>query len=122
MGKCGVGMPLSLYLNEYGSQLWSAFDTPPYLVGSVLKTKDYHDVDVRIILSDKDYKKQGFGKPNEAHQNLKWISYCMAFSELGKKITGLPIDFQIQQRTDANKNFKEPRSALGIIPLRMKNT
>ena len=119
----GIGMPARLYLQEFGSQLWGAFGTPAYHVGSSAffnTTNNWRDVDIRTILEDDVYEKMGFGKPEEAHRNEKWIAYCLAFSALGKHMTGLPIDFQIQQQTAANKEFKGNRSAIGIIPLRLR--
>lgn len=125
-GRIRVGMPATLWLQEFGSQVWAAFGSTPYLVGSALtnemnerpSTKQPFDVDVRLILSDEEYERQGFGHPQRAHQNGKWVAMCLAFSELGRRMTGLPIDFQIQQQTDANKD-DGPRSALGIVPLRI---
>lgn len=115
----GVGMPASLLLQDFGSQVWSAFGEPPYHVGSSLrKKKGWRDVDVRLILADEQYEAMGFGDPKYPHQNDKWIAMVRAFSALGKEMTGLPIDFQIQQRTLANEQEKGWRSALGIIPLR----
>lgn len=115
-------MPMSLYLQEFGSQVWAAFGCLPYHVGSSLRGKTWRDVDVRVILEDAEYKAMGFGHPDHPHQNLKWVAMVMAFSALGKQITGLLIDFQIQQQTKANKESGgEPRSALGIIGLRMKD-
>lgn len=119
MGKWGVGMPASLYLHEFGSQVWAAFGEPPYLVGSVLKTTKWRDVDVRLIIDDEEYEAQGFGDPNYQKHNGKWVSLCMAYSALGKHVTGLPIDFQIQQQSAANDKFKGPRSCLGVTPLRI---
>lgn len=120
MGKWGVGMPASLYLHEFGSQVWAAFGTPPYLVGSVLRTTKWRDVDVRLILDDEEYQAMGLGDPNYQQHNGKWVSLCMAYSALGHKMTGLPIDFQIQQQTWANKGFpKQPRSSLSVTPLRL---
>jgi hypothetical protein len=114
----GVGMPAALWLDEFGSQVWSAFGSPPYLVGSALKgDKPPRDVDVRVILDDEEYERMGLGNPDQAHHNAKWVALTLAFSALGKAMTGLPIDFQIQQQTNANKD-KGPRSALGIVPLR----
>lgn len=118
----GVGMPHALKLDEFGSQLWSAFDKPAYLVGSALKGKNWRDVDVRMILDDDEYEKMGFGNPRDTHRNAKWVAYVLAFSALGREMTGLPIDFQIQQQTLANEQYPtrgNPRSALGIIELRI---
>jgi hypothetical protein len=73
-----------------------------------------------VILEDAAYEAMGLGDPASPHQNAKWVSLTMAFSALGKAITGLPIDFQIQQQSLANKQYDGPRSALGIIPMRIK--
>jgi hypothetical protein len=117
----GVGMPTLLYLEQFGSVCWDAFGRPPYLVGSCLQSKTaWRDVDVRLILDDDEYDAMfGTDVPLE-RMNGKWAAFCMAFSELGRKMTGLPIDFQIQRRTQANEKFDGPRSALGILELRMK--
>ena len=51
-----VGMPATLLLEEFGSQVWNAFGDCPYLVGSALENKTgWRDVDVRIILDDEEY-------------------------------------------------------------------
>lgn len=121
MGDWGVGMPASLYLHEFGSQVWAAFGEPPYLVGSVLTTTNWRDVDVRLILDDETYAAMGFDGPDHLSQirSGKWVSLCMAYSALGRHMTGLPIDFQIQQQSDANKKHDGPRSSLGVTPLRL---
>ena len=116
----GVGMPAALLLDEFGHQVWSAFGHLPYLVGSALEGKEWRDVDVRLILPDEEYERIGLGDPEHSHHNEKWVSLVLAYSALGKAMTGLPIDFQIQQQTDANDHYDKSRSALGLIPLRMK--
>lgn len=116
----GVGMPAHLWLHEFGSQVCFAFGEMPYHVGSSLTLKSgWRDVDVRLILPDDKYDALGLGKPNLPHQNGKWVALCLAFSALGKQMTGLPIDFQIQQQSRANAEFDGPRSALGVVPLRL---
>lgn len=116
----GVGMPAALLLHEFGSQVWAAFGTPPYHVGSSLTMKSgWRDVDVRLILSDEEYAAMDLGSPGRPSQNGKWVALCLAFSSLGKQMTGLPIDFQIQQETRANEEYQGPRSSLGIVALRM---
>ena len=117
----GVGMPAALLLEEFGSQVWNAFGEPPYLVGSALAGKDWRDVDVRLILDDEKYAAMELGDPEYTHHNAKWVSLCLAYSALGKALTGLPIDFQIQQTTYANNKFKESRSALGMTPWRLEH-
>ena len=118
-----VGMPAALMLHEFGSQVWHAFGEPPYLVGSALRGKQWRDVDVRLILPDEEYERLGLGDPLQQHQNGKWVALVMAFSALGRQMTGLPIDFQIQQMSHANKEYalaEHNRSALlGVLSLRM---
>lgn len=109
----GVGMPQALILQEFGEYIWHAFGHIPYHVGSSLFNKDgWRDVDIRLILPDDEYERMELGKPGEEHQNLKWRSLVIAWSTFGRTLTGLPIDFQIQQQTYANKEFSNPRSAL----------
>jgi hypothetical protein len=110
-------MPAYRYLQEFGHQVWHAFGHPPYLVGSALHTRDWRDVDVRLMLPDNEYQAL-FGDVRHQGLNGKLAAFNMAFSELGHKMTGLPIDFQIQQSTDANRVFQEPREALGVVELR----
>jgi hypothetical protein len=119
----GLGPPISHYLHLYGKLLSEAFDgETAYHVGSSLYGRTWRDVDVRIILQDDKYAEMGFGDPENPTANSKWVAYCMAFSELGKRITGLPIDFQVQQATVANRDFdtgpKNERSALHMIDYR----
>ncbi len=109
----GVGMPQWILLNDFGKVVNEAFGDYPYLVGSAAKGKQWRDVDVRLILADEDYERI-IGKLDKPPiTNRRWSAFCLAFSLLGKQMTGLPIDFQIDQRTDANKQFpNEPRHAL----------
>lgn len=112
-----------LWLHEYGSQVWSVFGHPPYLVGSALlqmmgKTQQVpNDIDVRVILPDDEYAAWGLGDPTSPHSNPKWVSLVLAYSALGFQMTGLPIDFQIQQQTQANLD-NGPRSGIGMTALR----
>lgn len=114
----GVGMPADLYLEEFGYQVWAAFRAVPYHVGSSLMGKQWRDVDVRLILPDEEYERMRLGDPKNPHLNSKWVSLVMAYSALGKAMTGLPIDFQIQQQSYANEHYpgkEHTRSALGIL-------
>jgi hypothetical protein len=122
----GVGMPADLYLEEFGHQLWAAFGETAYHVGSSVFEKQWRDVDVRLLLDDEDYERMGLGDPAHPHENAKWVSLVMAYSALGKAMTGLPIDFQIQQQSYANEHYsqkeKHVRSALGVFArLRWQN-
>lgn len=76
-----------------------AFDTPPYLVGSALERPDYRDIDLRLILPDKRFKKL-MGGSGEL-----WLLLNIALSGLITATASqpAPIDFQIQSQTEANK-------------------
>ena len=112
----GVGMPSGLYLQDFGEHVRRAFGYIPYHVGSSLANKDgWRDVDVRLILPDEEYAALGYGVPDQQHYNAKWVSTCLAWSAFGKALTGLPIDFQIQQRSYANATFPGNRSGLFSI-------
>lgn len=110
----GVGMPASLHLDDFGTHVAAVFGTLPMLVGSACKGKQWRDVDVRLILFDDECVRL-FGTASPSHLNGRWVALCMAFSALGQKMTGLPIDFQIQGMTHANKLYGgEPRNAIGM--------
>ncbi len=108
-----VGSPAIFYLNKFGIIVADAFDgETAYHVGSSVRSKKFRDVDVRILLDDDKFKEMFGSNPHAGQTNKKLSAYCMAFSALGEKMTGLNIDFQIQQRSDANKRFPTGRSAL----------
>lgn len=80
-----------------------------YHVGSsmsVSKVKTHRDIDVRTMLDTKDFKKL------QKIVNIDRLS--VAVSIWGQKVTGLPIDFQVQDVEYANANHKGYRSAIGI--------
>ncbi len=119
----GIGMPATLWLQEFGDLLYLAFGEVPYQVGSSLTGKQWRDVDVRLIMPDEKYQTMGFGDPKNPHESPRWVAYVLAFSALGKQMTGLPIDFQIQSQTEANENKANDgvRSALIVGALRRQN-
>jgi hypothetical protein len=90
-----------------------AFGCEPYLVGSVQERTAgaRSDVDVRLILADKKYDR--LIRTPEMRTMLD-----MAFSVYLSSMTGLPVDFQIQRRTQANEKHKgKQRNPLGGRPL-----
>jgi hypothetical protein len=104
----GIGMPASLYLQDFGQLIYEAFGEIPYHVGSSLTANGkptWRDVDVRLMLDDETYEKMGLGDPESPHDNPKWVALVKVFTAYGRQLTGLPIDFQIQQQTHANKLF-----------------
>jgi hypothetical protein len=99
-----VGFPASIKLYSiFGKLLADAFGvTCAYHVGSSLRNKNTRDVDVVVLLEDDDFEKT-FGKREP--DGPKWEAYCLAFSELGRSVTGLNIDFKVQPREWANTKF-----------------
>ena|SRR5271168_3110269 len=120
----GIGQPQGMLLNEFGERLQAAFGEVAYHVGSSLaslsdKTIVWRDVDVRVMLNDEAWSAMGLGDPANPHGNAKWRALCIVFSDYGRHLTGLPIDFQLQQRTHANENYSRKtgcsRSALIVV-------
>lgn len=109
----GVGMPQEILLREFGEHVQAAFGEMAYHVGSSLRQKDgWRDVDVRVLLPDDRYESEGYGHPERPQHSRKWVAVTLAWSSFGRALTGLPIDFQVQQRTYANEKFDGNRSAL----------
>lgn len=95
-----------------------ALDTP-YLVGSVLTTSDHRDVDIRVILPDKRYRRL-FERP--ARDPLRHLVQ-VAITDHYVKATGLRVDFQIQSMSAANSKLADGsprypgvRHPLGMYP------
>jgi hypothetical protein len=113
----GVGSPGILLLNSWGDAVRRVFDATPYLVGSASMSKQWRDVDVRLILEGSEWE-HWFGRfERPFHTNARWAGICLAFSLWGQKVTGLPIDFQVQQASDAEaKDEGGNRFPLGVYP------
>ncbi|CAB4152196.1 hypothetical protein UFOVP585_61, partial [uncultured Caudovirales phage] len=80
-----------------------------YQVGTSLslsESKTHRDVDVRIMLDTKEFKTL------QKIVNVDRLS--VAVSIWGQKVTGLPIDFQIQDTEYANVHHNGYRSAIGV--------
>ncbi len=107
-----VGMPAWIKLNQFGRVVEEAFDATAYLVGSATAGKGWRDVDVRVILDDDEFERICGPLTRPRCLNLRWNALCLAFAALGRDMTGLPIDFQIDQMTDANARYSGPREAL----------
>lgn len=80
----------------------------PYLVGTVLTGQDWRDVDVRVLMKDEDFDAVFGGR------EALWAWVCQSTTAYLADATGLPIDFQVQRRSEANEKYPGPRSALGI--------
>ena len=106
-----IPFPEGELLEHCAAQLYKAFGATSYLVGSALYTKRYRDVDVRMIMSDDRYEVL-FGT---ASTNPLWSIMCVSITAWMRQQTNLPIDFQIQRQSKANRIYHGPRSALGIV-------
>jgi hypothetical protein len=83
-------------LNDACIPVNEAFDSPPYLVGSATQDAEFRDVDLRLILTDEDFDYWFAGRV------MLWSLVCRTITEHLARVTGLPIDFQIQRMTEAN--------------------
>lgn len=110
-----LNWPDLVELNRFGAYVFDAWGHRPYLVGSALERADYRDVDVRLILPDYEFTAR-FGEITTPRwKNANWNAHCIAWTHFGQSITGLVIDFQIDQQTQANElDGDKRRHPLGI--------
>jgi hypothetical protein len=108
--------PALLVLDQACIVVSRAFDATPYLVGSSLHTREFRDVDVRVMVDDEQYERlfPGCERGVRGSLNPMWSLLCSAISGHLSALTGLPVDFQVQRADDANARFKGPRVPLGI--------
>ncbi len=96
-----------------------AFGKHPYLVGSANAKADYRDVDIRLILPNDEFdalfgRRDGEKAADTAGQRV-WAFLCYSTTAWLRAETGLPIDFQVQRQTEANKKYGgEFRNPLGV--------
>lgn len=97
------------------NEAWGGFGC--YLVGSCMTRADYRDVDVRLILDDEEFSRRFPGvNPDDPHRSRFWRLTCASMSLFIERHSGLPVDFQVQQQTYANREWPGRRSALGVRP------
>jgi hypothetical protein len=109
-----IGVPAFFNLNQACAVLNAAFGWgSTFLVGSSLERRDFRDVDVRTMLDDEVFDRlfPGGGNQNCAY----WSLICSSISLYLAQHSGLPVDFQIQRRTEANRQYKGRRHAVGIF-------
>ncbi len=90
-----------------------------YLVGSCMERADWRDVDVRFIMGDEEFSKlfPSVDLSNGSaiwESDPRWLLFTTAICQWLRAQTGLPIDFQIQPQTFANKRHDKHRSAIGL--------
>ena len=93
-------------LNHACLPVSEAFGGHVYLVGSALEREDYRDLDVRVILADDEF--------DSTFPNVRvWSLLCLGVTEYLQRVTGLPIDFQVQRMTEANEKHHGSRNPVG---------
>lgn len=80
-----------------------SFGRQPWLVGSVLEHRRWRDVDVRIELPDDVLNALPIAR----------LDLNMLLSEWGHRLTGLPIDCQVQGETEFAEHADRPRNPRG---------
>lgn len=114
-----IGAPACFALEEALRPICEAFGAYRgsggcYQVGSSLRKADWRDVDIRLILDDDSFAREFPRAGDHWEHDTRWIVLTTAISERLSRLTGLPIDFQIQPQTHANARHKGPRNAVGI--------
>lgn len=115
-GKNCLGAHRSFALDHVCQIVDNAFDGSLgiFHVGSSLYGSNWRDVDIRLILKDEEFDRY-FGAAGQRRDEL-WSLMCMTITKWMSDATSLPIDFQIQRMTEANKEYGEkPRNAFGIF-------
>jgi len=103
-------LPLSAFilLDHACRIITEAFDgTYPVHVGSSTQRQGWRDVDVRLVLDDDEYAGR-FSDP------AYWSLFCLAVSEYLSRVTSLPVDFQVQRRSQTREFKGEFANPLGI--------
>lgn len=112
-----IGAPACFRLEQAIRPVCQAFGVYCcYQVGSSLERTDWRDIDVRMILDDEAFTSEFPDCRIEHYENdTRWLLLTVALSAHLSQQTGLPVDFQIQPRTLANKRHDKRRNAIGII-------
>lgn len=110
-----VGAPACFALELACKHLNAAFDGRCYLVGSALERPDWRDIDVRLMMGDDAFKAlfPDAGLSGHWEFDARWLVMTVAISGWLSKETGLPVDFQFQPSSHANKVHDKWRNPLG---------
>jgi hypothetical protein len=112
-----VHAPSLFLLSQACLPLVQAFGVP-YHVGSSLYRPDFRDVDVRLILADDEFAALFPGHdraPGMCH--ARWSVMSSSISLYLSQASGLKVDFQFQEMSDANLRYPTgERHPLGIFP------
>lgn len=113
---CYVGSP-ALFLLSQACMVISHGLGVPYLVGSATRTRDFRDVDLRVIMPDDEFDQRFPGASPAPMQDPLWSLLCSSVSVWLSQASGLPVDFQVQRMSTANERYPTGvRMPLGIYP------
>lgn len=98
-------------LDDWGKALRATFPDAfgSYLVGSAMTKANPRDIDVRIILPDDSFAR--------LQEGLTIRRLNLMLTLWGERVTGLPVDCQVQQQSFANATYpspEHPRNPLGL--------
>ncbi len=117
MNGMGFGPHKHLLLDQFGQLVFAAWGDVGYQVGSSLTSSTWRDVDIRVMLSDEEYERRlgPVWQTGMRHKDLGYRAEMLAWSTLGERMTGLPIDFQVERESEANALFPtEGRNPIGV--------
>lgn len=103
-------------LGLFGRVVREAWQAHPYQVGSSLESgRIPRDIDVRVMISLAEFQHRFPGtNPERRHVCEQWRAQMMVWSEWGRHLTGLNVDFQVEPEDDANARFPtEERRPVG---------
>src|SRR4051812_37551073 len=99
-----VGAPACFALELECKIITDAFNSfGLYLVGSALERPDRRDIDLRLIMDDAEFAALFPDAGQHWEHDQRWLLLTVSISEYLSKRTGLPVDFQFQPQTHANK-------------------
>lgn len=120
-----IGAPACFALEQACQHINQAFDSYGcYVVGSSLERQDWRDVDVRMIMEDSKFHELfPNASPNGGSWEFdsRWLLLTVSISLWLSKMTGLPVDFQIQPQSHANSVHKGRRNAVGLKIIHSKD-
>lgn len=103
-------------LGLFGRVVREGWQETPYQVGSSLRDgKIPRDIDIRVMISEEEFRRR-FPRTNPARRHVceQWRAQMLVWSEWGRHLTGLNIDFQVEPEEDANTRYPtEARRPVG---------
>lgn len=113
-----IGAPAVFALDMAVRPVVEAFDSYGcFLVGSALKSPDWRDIDLRLIMGDDEFQTlfpDALLDGAAWELDSRWLLMTTAISEYLGKVTGLPIDFQFQPQSHANAKHPGNRHPFGV--------